>query len=180
MKPTAYFINIGRGKIVQLAALERALSEGWIGGAGLDVFETEPLPTESPLWAMENVTITPHSAGYGPHIELHVAFPRRTNVQFMQVMDRANVRIEIWERGAGYTLASGSSSCAAAAAAVRTRRADPGRIRVIMPGGELIVDVRNDWPLRRGDVPPDEANRVLYQYRSRQDRPTRRAGTRAE
>jgi phosphoglycerate dehydrogenase-like enzyme len=69
MKPTAYFINIGRGKIVQLAALERALSEGWIGGAGLDVFETEPLPTESPLWAMENVTITPHSAGYGPHIE---------------------------------------------------------------------------------------------------------------
>ena len=69
MKPTAYFINIGRGKIVQLAALERALSEGWIGGAGLDVFETEPLPTTSPLWAMENVTITPHSAGYGPHIE---------------------------------------------------------------------------------------------------------------
>jgi len=69
MKPTAYFINIGRGKIVRLAALERALGEGWIGGAGLDVFETEPLPTESPLWAMENVTITPHSAGYGPHIE---------------------------------------------------------------------------------------------------------------
>lgn len=69
MKPTAYFINIGRGKIVRLAALERALSEGWIGGAGLDVFETEPLPTESPLWGMENVTITPHSAGYGPHVE---------------------------------------------------------------------------------------------------------------
>ncbi len=69
MKPTAYFINIGRGRIVRLAALERALSEGWIGGAGLDVFETEPLPTASPLWAMENVTITPHSAGYGPHIE---------------------------------------------------------------------------------------------------------------
>lgn len=69
MKPTAFFINIGRGKIVQLAALERALTEGWIAGAGLDVFETEPLPSTSPLWGMENVIITPHSAGYGPHIE---------------------------------------------------------------------------------------------------------------
>lgn len=69
MKPTAYFINIGRGKIVHLAALERALAEGWIAGAGVDVFETEPLPTASPLWGMEQVVITPHSAGYGPHLE---------------------------------------------------------------------------------------------------------------
>jgi phosphoglycerate dehydrogenase-like enzyme len=69
MQPTAYFINIGRGKIVRLAALERALAEGWIAGAGVDVFETEPLPAESPLWGMENVVITPHSAGYGPHLE---------------------------------------------------------------------------------------------------------------
>ncbi len=69
MKPSAYFINIGRGKIVRLAALERALAEGWIAGAGVDVFETEPLPTESPLWEMENVVITPHSAGHGPHLE---------------------------------------------------------------------------------------------------------------
>jgi len=69
MKPSAYFINIGRGKIVRLAALERAVGEGWIAGAGVDVFETEPLPTESPLWGMENVVITPHSAGHGPHLE---------------------------------------------------------------------------------------------------------------
>jgi phosphoglycerate dehydrogenase-like enzyme len=69
MKRGAYFINIGRGKIVRLAALERALAEGWIGGAGVDVFETEPLPKESPLWGMENVVITPHSAGHGPHLE---------------------------------------------------------------------------------------------------------------
>ena len=69
MKPSALFINIGRGKIVRLAALERALAEGWIAGAGLDVFETEPLPAESPLWGMDNVIITPHSAGYGPHTE---------------------------------------------------------------------------------------------------------------
>lgn len=69
MQPTSFFINIGRGKIVKLAALERALAEGWIAGAGLDVFETEPLPAASPLWAMENVIITPHSAGYGPHTD---------------------------------------------------------------------------------------------------------------
>jgi phosphoglycerate dehydrogenase-like enzyme len=69
MKQGAFFINIGRGKIVRLAALERALAEGRLGGAGLDVFETEPLPADSPLWGMENVIITPHSAGYGPHTE---------------------------------------------------------------------------------------------------------------
>jgi phosphoglycerate dehydrogenase-like enzyme len=69
MKPSAYFINIGRGKIVRLAALERALAEGWIAGAGVDVFEIEPLPKESPLWEMEQVVITPHSAGHGPHLE---------------------------------------------------------------------------------------------------------------
>ncbi len=65
MKRGALFINIGRGKIVRLAALERALAEGRIGGAGLDVFETEPLPPDSPLWRMENVIITPHCAGHG-------------------------------------------------------------------------------------------------------------------
>ena len=53
---------------------------------------------------------------YGPSIENHEIFPNRTNVQFMEVIDRKNIRIEIWERGAGYTLASGSSSSAAGAA----------------------------------------------------------------
>jgi len=56
---------------------------------------------------------------YGPAIETHPLFPQRINVQFMQVIDRANIRIEIWERGAGYTLASGTSSSAAAAVAHR-------------------------------------------------------------
>ncbi len=66
MKPSAYFINIGRGKVVREEALIRALREGWIAGAGLDVFETEPLPPSSPLWAMENVIITAHYAGLTP------------------------------------------------------------------------------------------------------------------
>jgi phosphoglycerate dehydrogenase-like enzyme len=69
MRPSALLINIGRGKIVRLAALERALAEGWIAAAALDVFETEPLPVDSPLWDMPQVIITPHSAGYGPHTE---------------------------------------------------------------------------------------------------------------
>lgn len=69
MKRTAYLINIGRGKIVKLDALVKALQEGQIAGAGLDVFETEPLPTDSLLWDMENVIITPHTAGIGPYID---------------------------------------------------------------------------------------------------------------
>ncbi len=63
MKPSAYLINIGRGKVVRLDALTAALKENRIAGAALDVFETEPLPSDSELWAMPNVIITPHIAG---------------------------------------------------------------------------------------------------------------------
>ena len=67
MKPTALIVNIGRGGTIDEAALIRALAEGWIAGAGLDVFEKEPLPPDSPLWRMENVIITAHYAGATPH-----------------------------------------------------------------------------------------------------------------
>src|SRR5712692_7950176 len=74
MKPTAYLINIGRGVIVDLSDLTAALAAGEIAGAGLDVLETEPLPSDHPLWRMENVIITPHIAGYSPRIaERHLA-----------------------------------------------------------------------------------------------------------
>ncbi len=73
---------------------------------------------------------------YGPIIETHPSFPKRTNVQFLQVIDRANIRIEIWERGAGYTLASGSSSSAAAAVARKLGLVDSS-ITVHMPGENL-------------------------------------------
>jgi phosphoglycerate dehydrogenase-like enzyme len=69
MKRSAYLINIGRGKIVSLAALVEALQSGQIAGAGLDVFETEPLPADSSLWKLPNVVITPHVAAYSPQID---------------------------------------------------------------------------------------------------------------
>ncbi len=74
MKRTAYLINVGRGVIVDLADLTAALEAGEIAGAGMDVFEVEPLPPDHPLWRMENVIITPHVAGYSPRItERHLA-----------------------------------------------------------------------------------------------------------
>src|SRR5579883_72261 len=68
MKRSAYLINVGRGAIVNLADLKAALQAGEIAGAGLDVFEVEPLPPDHPLWSLPNVILTPHVAGYSPQI----------------------------------------------------------------------------------------------------------------
>jgi diaminopimelate epimerase len=88
---------------------------------------------------------TPEDARlYGPLIETDSRFPNRTNVQFMKVLDRKNIRIEIWERGAGYTLASGSSSTAAAAVAHKLGLCDSD-IRVNMPGGMLLIDFNSSF-----------------------------------
>ncbi|MGH7995700.1 MAG: diaminopimelate epimerase [Opitutaceae bacterium] len=84
---------------------------------------------------------------YGPVIETHPNFPKRTNVQFMRVMDRNNLRIEIWERGAGYTLASGSSSSAAAAVAHRLELVEPV-LTVHMPGGAIGIEVGDGNTIR--------------------------------
>jgi phosphoglycerate dehydrogenase-like enzyme len=75
MKRTAYLINVGRGAIVDLADLTTALEEEELAGAALDVFETEPLPPEHPLWRLgDRVILTPHVAGYSPRIaERHLA-----------------------------------------------------------------------------------------------------------
>jgi phosphoglycerate dehydrogenase-like enzyme len=63
MKPTAYLVNVGRGRTVDEDTLICALEEGWIAGAGLDVFNNEPLPEDSKLWELPNVFFSPHVAG---------------------------------------------------------------------------------------------------------------------
>jgi diaminopimelate epimerase len=83
----------------------------------------------------------------GPLLETETIFPNLTNVQFMQVVDRGNVRILIWERGAGYTLASGTSSCAAAAVAHRLGRCDRS-ISVHMPGGRIQIEIGDNLAIR--------------------------------
>ncbi|HEY2743575.1 MAG TPA: diaminopimelate epimerase [Polyangia bacterium] len=85
---------------------------------------------------------------YGPLVENHPKFPRRTNVQLIQPIDRSIVRALIWERGAGWTLASGTSSCAVAAACVRAGLTDR-EVKVVMPGGTLEVLVGEDWQLEQ-------------------------------
>lgn len=67
MKSSAFFVNIGRGATVDTAALVEVLQQGNLGGAGLDVFEQEPLPADHPLWDMEQVILTPHTAGSTEH-----------------------------------------------------------------------------------------------------------------
>lgn len=117
---------------------------------------SEELPVQGQLLAATCLSIgNPHcvvlhdaptrevALALGPAIETHSRFPNRINVQFLKVLDRNNIQIEIWERGAGYTLASGSSSCAAASAAYRLGLVD-SEINVHMPGGIIKVDIRQD------------------------------------
>ena len=93
-----------------------------------------PLPKISPELAKQ----------IGPMLETHLRFPNRTNVQFMKVLDRNNIQIEIWERGAGYTLASGSSSSASAAVAHKLGLCDRS-ITVHMPGGQIQIEIGDNF-----------------------------------
>ena len=83
---------------------------------------------------------------FGPLLEIHPVFPRKTNVQFLKIIDRANIQIEIWERGAGYTLASGSSSSAAAAVAHRLGLVDR-KVSVHCPGGIIKIEIRDGYDI---------------------------------
>jgi diaminopimelate epimerase len=95
-----------------------------------------PLPEISPELAHR----------YGPHLETHPLFPKKTNVQFLAVRDRQNIQIEIWERGAGYTLASGSSSSASAAVAHRLGLVDRS-VTVHMPGGQIGIEIGDGFSI---------------------------------
>jgi diaminopimelate epimerase len=97
----------------------------------------------------------------GPLIETEARFPNRTNVQFMKISDRANIQIEIWERGAGYTLASGSSSSAAAAVAYRLGLCD-SQITVHMPGGEIEIKIADNFAVSMSGTVTRVAEGVFY------------------
>ena len=80
----------------------------------------------------------------GPMIENNKMFPNKINVQFLQILDKNNIKIETWERGAGYTLASGTSSCATASVAYKLGLTT-NDINVHMPGGNINIHINNDW-----------------------------------
>ena len=84
---------------------------------------------------------------YGPLIERHPLFPNRTNVQFARPLNEQEVEVLIWERGAGFTLASGSSSCAVASVLAK-RGLTSRNVTVKMPGGELKIDLAENWAIK--------------------------------
>jgi diaminopimelate epimerase len=97
----------------------------------------------------------------GPKIERLPLFSNRTNVQFMRVIDPTCIQVEIWERGAGYTLASGSSASAAAAVARRLGLCGP-KVRVQMPGGNLHIEIGNDFSILLSGPVTKVGNGTIY------------------
>jgi diaminopimelate epimerase len=125
------------------ATIDRQLTKLEIAGQVLDV---TALSVGNPHCVTIVKELKPELLKLGPAIENHPAFPNRTNVQFAQVLDRANVRALIWERGAGHTLASGSSSCAVATACYDKGLVGEG-VTVQMEGGNLIIEIDRELNL---------------------------------
>ncbi|MCD9025609.1 D-2-hydroxyacid dehydrogenase [Cohnella sp. NL03-T5] len=98
MKPNALFFNMGRGASVDTDAMVRALEEGPLGGAGLDVFEAEPLPGDHPLWTMDNVIITPHIGGWTDHYKQRVADIFLHNLQAYVATGKPDRNVVDYER----------------------------------------------------------------------------------
>ena len=97
---------------------------------------------------------------FGPQIENNPMFPNRINVQFAKIISRFEVEIMIWERGAGWTLASGSSSCAVASVMVKRGLTDRN-LTIKMQGGELKIEIDNDWNIRMTGEVREVATGVL-------------------
>ena len=121
------------------AVIDRKLSKLDVGGLTLDI-------TSLSVGNPHCVTVVDDLARIelselGPLIEKHRAFPKRTNVQFAQVLSRHDVRARIWERGAGHTLASGSSACAVATACFDKKLVD-SPVTIHMEGGDLTIEIQ--------------------------------------
>ena len=136
-------VDMGRARFDPLDAIE-------VDGRHFEVTSVSVGNPHCVIVVPDLATIDVHALG--PKIETHPAFPQRTNVQFAQVVSRSEVRILIWERGAGYTLASGSSSCAVVAAVHRKGLVDRD-VTVSMPGGQLSISIATNGEIRmRGPV----------------------------
>jgi diaminopimelate epimerase len=141
-------VEMGRGsfwsKDIPVAGEPREVLQESIT-LGKETFRFSGVTIGNPHCVIPVQDVTPELAKkYGPLLEVHPLFPNRTNVQFLKVLDRNNIRIEIWERGAGYTLASGSSSSAAAAVARKLGMCD-SQITVHMPGGEISITIDENF-----------------------------------
>jgi diaminopimelate epimerase len=132
--PDGVRVEMGR------AVIDRKLTK--LDGVG----EVTSLSVGNPHCVTIVPELKPELLQLGPVIENHPAFPKRTNVQFAQVLDRANVRALIWERGAGHTLASGSSSCAVAVACYDKGLVDE-KVTVQMEGGNLTIELSRQLDL---------------------------------
>lgn len=99
---------------------------------------------------------------YGSLIEKNPMFPNRINVQFVKPVDKNKAEIRIWERGAGYTLASGSSSCAVASV-LKKRGLSEGNIEIVMPGGTLFIQIDDKWNIRMTGEVQEICSGVLSQ-----------------
>lgn len=149
----------GRQVVVDMGVVRFTSKDIPVAGSDREVVQEEMAVRGLPLRFTAATVGNPHcvivrdtatadeARSLGPLVETDARFPNRTNVQFMQVIDRHTIRIEIWERGAGYTLASGSSSCAAAAVARRLGLCD-SPVTVCMPGGTLLIEVADDDSVR--------------------------------
>ena len=132
-------------------ATEMAIRMGQLSFAWID---EEMVIADQVVWATAVSIGNPHCViitddlqqvhTLGPIIENAPQFPERTNVQFVKIIDEHTIQIEIWERGAGYTLASGTSTCAAAGTAVKLGHCH-SPITVHMPGGTAVVEIDADW-----------------------------------
>ena len=150
--------NAGKSVTVEMGRVSFQSAEIPVAGAPREVLNETMLVDGETLTYCAATVGNPHcvvlrdqiSEGdarrFGPLIETDPRFPRRTNAQFLKILDRANIQIEIWERGAGYTLASGSSSSAAAAVAHKLGLCDHD-ITVHMPGGALTISMDDDFSI---------------------------------
>jgi len=143
-------VDMGRASFdsasIPVAGPAREVLEEQISVGGAD-FRFSAATVGNPHCVIFRDEVTEEDAKrWGPSIESDPRFPNRTNVQFVQRLDPNNLKIEIWERGAGYTLASGSSSCAAAAVACRLGLCN-SEVTVHMPGGTLSITVSDHYSL---------------------------------